>query len=76
VARRTTADAISLDLRRNGCVVALSSRGELQKAMANCPRTLCRLLAVLALVVVAGCAASGPEPSFETAYSAVGAQVK
>jgi len=33
-------------------------------------------LAVLALIGVGGCSASGLEPSFETAYSAVGAQVK
>jgi hypothetical protein len=39
-------------------------------------RTLCRLLAMLALIGVGGCSASGPEPPFETAYSAIGAQVK
>jgi hypothetical protein len=33
-------------------------------------------LAMLALIDAGGCSASGPEPSFETAYSAVGAQVK
>jgi hypothetical protein len=34
-------------------------------------------LALLALIGVAGCSASGPEPMLETAaYSAVGAQVK
>jgi hypothetical protein len=33
-------------------------------------------LALLALIGVGGCSASGPEPSFETAYSAIGAQVK
>jgi len=33
-------------------------------------------LALLALVCVGGCSASGPEPPFETAYSAIGAQVK
>ena len=33
-------------------------------------------LALLAIGCVAGCSASGPEPSFETAYSAIGAQVK
>jgi hypothetical protein len=38
--------------------------------------TLCSLLALLALVGVGGCSASGPEPTFETAYSAIGAQVK
>ncbi len=38
--------------------------------------TICVLLALLALIGVGGCSASGPEPSFETAYSAVGAQVK
>jgi hypothetical protein len=37
---------------------------------------ICRFLAVLALVGIGGCSASGPEPAFETAYSAVGAQVK
>jgi hypothetical protein len=44
--------------------------------MADYRRTLCRLLALLALIGVGGCSASGPEPPFETAYSAVGAQVK
>ena len=44
--------------------------------MANCRRTPCRLLALLALVAVGGCSASGPEPPFETAYSAVGIQVE
>ena len=38
--------------------------------------TLWRLLVLLALIGVAGCAAWGPEPPFETTYSAVGAQVK
>jgi hypothetical protein len=44
--------------------------------MTNWRRVLCRLLALLALVSVGGCAASGPEPTLEAAYSAVGAQVK
>jgi hypothetical protein len=44
--------------------------------MANCRRTLCRLLALLALAFVGGCYASGPEPPFETTYSAIGAQVR
>jgi hypothetical protein len=35
-----------------------------------------RFLAVVSLVDIGGCSASGPEPAFETAYSAVGAQVK
>jgi hypothetical protein len=43
--------------------------------MANCRRTLCRLLGLLALLGVGGCSASGPA-TFETAYSAIGAQVK
>ena len=33
-------------------------------------------LALLAIVCVAGCSASRPETALETAYSAVGAQVK
>jgi hypothetical protein len=33
-------------------------------------------LALLAFICVCGCSASGPEPTFETAYSAIGAQVK
>ena len=37
---------------------------------------LLRLLALLALVGVGGCSASGPDPAFQTAYSAIGAQVK
>jgi hypothetical protein len=71
----------SLDLRQNGCIVTKFSRNELQKrrvAMAD-NRRIMRLtgfLAVLALIGVGGCSASGPEPPFETAYSAVGAQIK
>ena len=38
-------------------------------------RRIARLFALLALLGVAGCSA-GPEPAFETAYSAIGAQVK
>jgi hypothetical protein len=37
---------------------------------------LIRLLARLAFVGVGGCCASGPELAFQTAYSAVGAQIK
>jgi hypothetical protein len=44
--------------------------------MASYWRTLCRLLALLLVVGVSGCSASGPEPTLDTAYSAVGAQVK
>jgi hypothetical protein len=33
-------------------------------------------LAVLALIGLGGCTASGPEPPLQTAYSAIGAQVK
>jgi hypothetical protein len=39
-------------------------------------RLLCFLVILRALIGVGGCSASGPEPSFETAYSAIGAQVK
>jgi hypothetical protein len=39
-------------------------------------RRVCCFVALLALVCVGGCSASGPQPSPETAYSAVGAQVK
>ena len=39
-------------------------------------RRLCRFLALIALAGAGGCSASGPEPSLETAYSAMGAQVK
>jgi hypothetical protein len=45
-------------------------------AMARYRRTICGCLALAALAGVAGCAASGPEPPLETAYSAAGAQVK
>ena len=55
---------------------AQPSLGKNGGAMAPYQRTLCRLLAVLALVGVGGCSASEPEPPFETAYSAIGAQVK
>jgi hypothetical protein len=37
---------------------------------------ICRLLALLALIGLGGCSASGPEPPLETAYSAIGASVK
>jgi hypothetical protein len=36
---------------------------------------ICRFLAALALLGVAGCCAPWTDPPFETAYSAVGAQV-
>jgi len=44
--------------------------------MADRRRMICRFLALLALAGVGGCSASGPEPPLETAYSAIGAQVK
>jgi len=44
--------------------------------MANYRRAICVLLALLALIGVGGCSASGPEPPLETAYSAIGTQVK
>ena len=34
------------------------------------------LFALLALVGLGGCSASGAAPTFQTAYSAIGAQVK
>jgi hypothetical protein len=43
--------------------------------MANYQRTICHLLAMLAVAFVAGCSASGPPP-VETAYSAIGGQIK
>jgi hypothetical protein len=39
-------------------------------------RRFSRFLALLAFVGVGGCSASGPETAFETAYSAMGPQVK
>ena len=50
--------------------------GENGAALNYSRRIICRFLALLALVCVDGCTASGPEPTFETAYSAVGLQVK
>jgi hypothetical protein len=44
--------------------------------MADYRGMISRFLALLALIGVGGCSASGPEASFETAYSAIGAQVK
>jgi hypothetical protein len=44
--------------------------------MANHRRMIGRLLAMLALIGVGGCSASSPEHPFETAYSAIGTQVK
>jgi len=44
--------------------------------MARYRRTICRLLVLLALVYVGGCSASGPELAYQTAYSAIGAQVR
>jgi hypothetical protein len=37
---------------------------------------LAAFLALLALIGVGGCSRSGTETAFETAYSAIGAQVK
>jgi hypothetical protein len=34
------------------------------------------LILLLGLFSVGGCNASGPEPAFQTTYSAIGAQVK
>jgi hypothetical protein len=39
-------------------------------------RRVCRFLTLLAFVGLGGCSASGPETALETAYSALGAQVK
>jgi hypothetical protein len=39
-------------------------------------RRLASCLALLAFICVGGCSTSGPEPTLETAYSAIGAQVK
>jgi hypothetical protein len=39
-------------------------------------QAICVLLALLAFVAVGGCSASGPEPGLETAFSAIGIQVK
>jgi hypothetical protein len=39
-------------------------------------RRLMRFLALPTLVSVSGCWASGPEPTFQTAYSAIGSQIK
>jgi hypothetical protein len=39
-------------------------------------RVTCCVFALLAFVSVGGCSASGPDTAFETAYSAIGAQVK
>jgi hypothetical protein len=44
--------------------------------MADYRRAICVLLILLALIGVAGCCAPWTKPPFETAYSAVGAQVK
>jgi hypothetical protein len=44
--------------------------------MADCRRAIRVLLILLALLGVAGCCPPWTEPPFETAYSAVGAQVK
>jgi hypothetical protein len=38
--------------------------------MANYYSTICRLFALLALIGIGGCSASGAEPPFETTYSA------
>jgi hypothetical protein len=44
--------------------------------MADYRGMICPFLALLALIGVGGCSASGLEPRMETAYSAIGAQVK
>ena len=65
--------ATSLDLRQKGCIFATFSRCELQPAMANYRRTISCVFALVALVCIGGCSAT---PPFETAYSAIGTQVK
>jgi hypothetical protein len=56
------------------------TRRELRDAtgdtMADYRRAICVLFILLALLGVAGCCAPWTQPPFETAYSAVGAQVK
>jgi hypothetical protein len=58
------------------------SRWESAGVGTRCPgvdRRMMRLtgfLAALVLIGAGGCSASGPDPAFETAYSAVGVQVK
>jgi hypothetical protein len=42
--------------------------------MGEVKRVIWCVFALLALVSVGGCSASGPETALETAYSAVGAQ--
>jgi hypothetical protein len=39
-------------------------------------RIIICLFALLAVFGVGGCSASGPDPAFQTIYSAIGAQVK
>jgi hypothetical protein len=61
-------------------MIAPFSRHELRKCegvtMANYPLVIYRFLVTPAIFGVGGCCASGPEPPFENAYSAIGAQVK
>jgi len=44
--------------------------------MADHRRAICVLVILLALLGVAGCCPPWTQPPFETAYSAIGAQVK
>jgi hypothetical protein len=60
--------------------IALFSRYELRNGGDNCVvgfgQVICRLIALLVITRICGCSASGPEPPLETAYSAIGGQVK
>jgi hypothetical protein len=44
--------------------------------MADYRRAICVLVIMIALLGVAGCCPPWTQPPFETAYSAIGAQVK
>jgi hypothetical protein len=57
----------SLDVLQNRCMSPLLRARDADAGGVASP---------CSLIAVGGCSASGPEPSFETAYSAVGAQVK
>ena len=68
------------DTRHAGVKMVAYSRRELRNAngttMADYRRAICVFFILVALLGVAGCCPPWLEPPFETAYSAVGAQVK
>jgi hypothetical protein len=75
--RRAIASRLIFAKWLHSCSILLASEARRgARAIANYRRMICRFVVLLAIVGVGGCSASRPEPTLQTAYSAIGAQVK